>query len=499
MPEPKVSFSDTTVAKPRADAQSGAQASASADLLDLADWSIHELTQAYAAHQLSPVTVMQAVLARAQRLEPRLHALWLLRPEAALAAAHASEARWLRGQPLGPLDGVPVTLKDNIATQGDPTPLGSRATPHTLALRDAPPAARLRESGAIAFAKTTMPDWGMLSSGLSTFHALSRNPWDVSKGPGGSSSGAGAAAAAGYGPLHIGTDIGGSIRLPGTWCGVIGFKPSGGRVPIDPPFMGRCAGPITRTVADAAAAMAVLSRPDARDSMNLPPQELPWLAATADAASNVAWLRGKRIGLLLDPGCGLALDEAVRAVCEDAAQRLAAAGAHVTPIGPILTPEMLAGMDHFWRMRSYQDLQALSAEQRAALLPYILTWAESAQGMTGAQVYQAWAQSHHMRLASVQAFEGLDFILSPTAPITAFAAEWPTPTNDPLRGLEHIAYTLPFNMGEQPAISVNMAYSPSGLPIGVQLAGQRFDDIGVLRAAQALEQLREPQRPWPTV
>ena len=492
MSESKVSFSDTTVVRPKS------VPAATADLLDLADWSVRELTQAYAAHQLSPVTVLQAVLARVQKLEPRLHALWLLRPEAALEAARASEARWLRGQPLGLLDGVPVTLKDNIATQGDPMPLGSKATPETPALRDAPVAARLRESGAIAFAKTTMPDWGMLSSGLSTFHALTRNPWDVSKGPGGSSSGAGAAAAAGYGPLHIGTDIGGSIRLPGTWCGVVGFKPSLGRVPIDPPFMGRCAGPITRTVADAAAAMAVLSGPDARDSMNLPPQDLPWLSSTEQPAHNVDWLRGKRIGLLLDAGCGLPLDEQVRAVCEDTAARLAAAGAHITPIGPILTPEMLDGMDHFWRMRSYQDLQAMSEAQRAALLPYILTWAESARNMSGAEVYNAWQQSHRMRLASVQALEGLDFILSPTAPITAFAAELPTPTNDPLRGLEHIGFTLPFNMGEQPAISVNMGYSRGGLPIGVQLAGQRFDDIGVLRAAQALEQLRDAQRPWPT-
>ncbi|WP_418236047.1 amidase [Comamonas serinivorans] len=466
-------------------------------MLDLADWSVHELTQAYAAHQLSPVAVMQAVLQRADALEPQLHALWLLRPDAALAAARASEARWLRGEPLGPLDGVPVTLKDNIATQGDPTPLGTRATPDVPAAHDAPPAARLREAGAIAFAKTTMPDWGMLSSGLSTYHALARNPWDLSRGPGGSSSGAGAAAAAGYGPLHIGTDIGGSIRLPGTWCGVVGFKPSLGRVPIDPPFMGRCAGPLTRTVADAAAAMAVLSLPDRRDSMGLPAQDLPWIACTAQPEANLGWLRGKRIGLWLEAGCGLPLDPEVRAATEDAARRLAAAGAHIEPVAPLMTPAMLAGMDRFWRMRSLQDVQALSPAQREALLPYILTWAESARELTGAEVYQAWLQNHLMRQASVQAMAGLDFIVSPTAPITAFAAELPTPTNDPLRGLEHIGFTLPFNMGEQPAVSVNAGYSRAGLPIGLQIAGQRFDDLGVLRLAQAFELLREPQRPWP--
>jgi Asp-tRNA(Asn)/Glu-tRNA(Gln) amidotransferase A subunit family amidase len=261
--------------------------------------------------------------------------------------------------------------------------------------------------------------------------------------------------------------------------------------------MGRCAGPITRTVADAAQAMAVLSRPDARDSMNLPPQDLPWVAATRDAEANVAWLRGKRIGLWLDAGCGLPVDSQVRAATEDAAQRLASAGAHIVPMPPFMTPAMLAGMDRFWRMRSLQDVQALSPAQREALLPYILTWAESARGLSGAEIYAAWQQSHAMRVASVQAMAGLDFVLSPTAPITAFAAELPTPTDDPLRGLEHIGFTLPFNMGEQPAISVNAGYDESGLPIGIQLAGQRFDDIGVLRAAHAFEALRAPQRPRP--
>ena len=178
-----------------------------------------ELAWAYRAGTLSPVEVAQAVLDHMARWEPALCATYLLRPELTLAQARASEARWRAGQPLSALDGVPMTLKDNIATAGDPMPLGTAATDLSPMAADAPPAARLREAGAVLVAKTTMPDYGMLSSGLSSFHKLARNPWNLALNPGGSSAGAGAAAAAGYGPLHVGTDIGGSIRLPASICG----------------------------------------------------------------------------------------------------------------------------------------------------------------------------------------------------------------------------------------------------------------------------------------
>ena len=267
----------------------------------LHDLPAHALLSAYRQRTLSPVEVVRDVLAHVERWEPHINATYLLRPEAALAQAAASQARWLRGEPLGALDGVPTTIKENIATRGDPMPLGTAATALVPTAADAPPAARLREAGAVIVAKSTMPDYGMLSSGLSSFHALARNPWDLSKGPGGSSAGAGAAAAAGYGPLHIGTDIGGSLRLPASWCGIFSLKPSLGRIPIDPPYTGRAAGPMTRTVADAALMMQVLSQGDARDSMALPAQDIAW----GQFDQGVGHLRGLRIGLLLDAGCGL--------------------------------------------------------------------------------------------------------------------------------------------------------------------------------------------------
>jgi aspartyl-tRNA(Asn)/glutamyl-tRNA(Gln) amidotransferase subunit A len=460
--------------------------------------ALHELTATelvagFRKREFSPVDVTRAVLGHVGRWERHLQALFLLRPERALEQARASEARWLRGEPLGPIDGVPLTLKDNIATEGDPTPLGTAAVDLLPAAADAPPAARVRESGGVLIAKTTMPDYGMLSSGLSSFHALARNPWDLTKTPGGSSAGAGAAAAAGYGPLHVGTDIGGSLRLPAGWCGIFTLKPSLGRIPIDPPYMGRAAGPMTRTVCDAALFMQVLSRPDTRDSMNLPWQDIAW----GDADRGVDRIKGLRIGLLLEAGCGLAVLPEVRAAIENAARILERAGARIQPMQPFMTQGMLDGMDHLWRMRSYLDMKALPPERKAKVLPYIQQWGDSAADMSGEAVFKAFSQFHATRLAAVNACRAFDYVISPVSPVPAFAAELPSPTNDPLHPLEHIGFTVPFNMSEQPAASINCGYTAGGLPIGLQIAGQRFDDLGVLQVARAFELLREPQRPWP--
>jgi aspartyl-tRNA(Asn)/glutamyl-tRNA(Gln) amidotransferase subunit A len=460
--------------------------------------ALHELSaptliDAYRRRDLSPVEVTQSVLGHIERWEHHLRALYLFRPEAALQQARASEARWLRGESMGPLDGVPVTIKDNIATQGDPTPLGTAATQLAPAAADAPPAARVREAGGVIVAKTTMPDYGMLSSGLSSFHALARNPWNLDCTPGGSSAGAGAAAAAGYGPLHIGTDIGGSLRLPAGWCGIFSLKPSLGRIPIDPPYIGRAAGPMTRTVEDSAWLMQVLSLPDARDSMSLPYQPIEWDSFDAGADK----LKGLRIGLLLEAGCGLAVEPAIRAAIEHAARLFERASAIVTPMQPFMTQAMLDGMDHFWRMRSWVDMKALAPEKRAKVLPYIQQWGDSAANMTGEQVFKAFSQFHATRLAAVHACREFDYVVSPTSPVPAFAAQLPSPTNDPLRPLEHIGFTVPFNMSEQPAASINCGYTPAGLPIGLQIVGQRFDDLGVLQVSRAFELIRDAQRPWP--
>ena len=448
------------------------------------------LAQAYAAGTLSPVEVTRAVIAQIERREPALCALYAYDPDAALAQARASEARWRAGAPLSALDGVPGTLKENIATRGCPMPVGTAASDLAPLDWDAPPAARWREAGLVLLAKTTMPDFGMLSSGLSSFHKLARNPGNPALNPGGSSAGAAAACAGGYGPLHLGTDIGGSIRLPAAWCGIVGFKPSLGRVPIDPPFPGRVAGPMTRSVADAALAMRVLSLPDARDAMSLPWQPLHWSELDLE-------LRGLRIGLWLDAGWGLAPEPAVRDAVQAAARAFEAAGAVVDPLPPFTTRAMIDGLDHFWRQRAWLDIAALPPPRRERVLPYIRRWAEGGARLSGEQVYRGFAQMAAIRDATVAATQRFDAVLSPVSPVGSFPAEWASPIDDPERPFEHIAFTLPFNMSEQPAVSVNAGYDAQGLPVGLQIATRRHDDVGALRLAAAWERLRPPQRPWP--
>ena len=353
-----------------------------------------------------------------------------------------------------------------------------------------PPAARLREAGAVIFSKTTMPDYGMLSSGLSSFHPLTRNPWDLSKNPGGSSAGAGAAAAAGYGPLHLGTDIGGSVRLPSCWCGLVGLKPSLGRVPIDTPYVGRVAGPMTRTVDDAALMMSVMAKPDRRDGMSLPPNDINWKALDKP-------LRKLRIGLMLDLGVGQALDKDVRAVAVKAAKALESAGAVVTEVDGILTREMLDGLDNFWRARMWDDLSKLEPAERNKALPYITKWAERGAKLSGVDVVRGFNATMAIRAAAAKLFCDIDYVISPVSPVVNFGAELAAPINDPEKPFEHIAYTVPWNMAENPAVSINGGYDTHGFPIGVQIIGRRFDDLGVLGMAKAFEGLRGEQKPWP--
>jgi aspartyl-tRNA(Asn)/glutamyl-tRNA(Gln) amidotransferase subunit A len=247
---------------------------------------------------------------------------------------------------------------------------------------------------------------------------------------------------------------------------------------------------MTRTVDDAALMMGVLTRPDPRDTMSLPFQAIAWDRLERE-------LRGVHIGLLMDAGWGLPLDADVRQAVEAAARRFESAGAVVEPMRPFMTRDMAEGMDRFWRMRSWLDIAALPPERRAKVLPFIVEWAHGGAGLTGEQVFRGYSQMGAMRDASVAACRPYDFVLSPTAPIPAFPAELPAPTNDPQHPFEHIAFTLPYNMSEQPAASIDCGATRDGLPIGLQIIGHRFDDLGVLQMARAWERLRPAPRPWP--
>jgi Asp-tRNA(Asn)/Glu-tRNA(Gln) amidotransferase A subunit family amidase len=281
------------------------------------------------------------------------------------------------------------------------------------------------------------------------------------------------------------------VRLPACWCGLVALKPSLGRIPIDPPYVGRVAGPMTRTVADAALMMRVLSLPDARDGMSLPPNDFDWSALEVD-------LRGLRIGLQIDLDVGQPLEPAVRDVIGKAAQAFEAQGAIVSEVSSGFTREMLDGLDAFWRARSWDEISQFSDEQRAKALPYIYKWAEGGARLSGVDVVRGFNATMAIRAAAAKAFADIDYLISPVSPVVNFAAELASPLNDPDRPFEHIAYTVPWNMAEHPAASINGGYDAHGFPIGVQIVGHRFNDLGVLRIAKAFEELRGPQRPWPS-
>ena len=458
---------------------------------ELYDLTALELSDAYRAKTLSPVEVTRAVLARIERCEPKLNAMYIIDAEGALAQAAASETRWSEAQPLSRLDGVPITIKDLIATKGDPVPVGTAAADFTPAAVDQPPAARVKEAGCVILGKTTMPDYGMLASGVSSLHGTTRNPWNTQRNTAGSSSGAGAAIAAGYGPLALGTDIGGSVRLPAAYNGIFGLKPSLGRVPIYPPYLGRVTGPMTRTVTDTALLMNALTKPDPRDFMALPYDGRDWSGALVDE------LRGKRLGLLLEIGAGLKPQPAVRRAIEKAAKAFEDAGAVVEPVPPFVTDEMLDGLNLFFQSRLLSEIERLSPDRQSKVLPFILAWSRRAEGRSAVDAMRAVAQIMLMREKAVGAIQGYNFLISPTSPITAYGVDEPTPGSDPARPFDHIAFTAPFNMSEQPAASICAGYDEEGLPIGLQIIGHRFDDAGVLMMAHSYESARASALPWP--
>ncbi|MDN7672711.1 amidase [Burkholderia oklahomensis] len=458
------------------------------ELLDLTACSLAEL---FKTRSVTPADYADALLDHIDRWEPHLNALCRFDPARVREQALASTRRWAAGTPSSEIDGVPVTIKELIATQGDPVAQGSAAAadapPATV---DAPAAMRLREAGAVVIGKTTVPDYAMLSSGLSSLYGITRNPWRLDLNPGGSSSGAAAAAAAGYGPLHVGTDIGGSIRLPAGWCGIVGFKPSNGRIPIDPYYTGRCAGPMTRTLDDAALLMRFLSRPDWRDATSLPPETIDWSIAPAD-------VKGMRVGLMLDAGCGIAPAPEIVAAVEAAAECFAAHGARIVAAPPVLSRGMLDGLDRFWQARLWADLERLPDAARERILPYILAWAGRGASVSGVDAVRGFGATFEMRAAAARLFQSVDAVLSPTNVVAGFPAEWAGPTHDPAQPFEHIAFTVPWNMGEQPALSINCGFARNGMPIGLQIVGPRFADRLVLQLGKAYENWRGEMPRWP--
>lgn len=443
-----------------------------------------QLAAAYRSRTLSPVEVAQAMLDRIAQLDAAIGAFCLLDPETTLVMAAASEARWRRGEPLGPGDGVPTTVKDAMLTRGWPTLKGSRTVARDQPWEaDTACVARLREQGAVFLGKTSLPEFGWKAVGDSPLTGIARNPWDQSKTPGGSSGGAAAAAALGLGVWHTASDAAGSIRIPAGFCGVFGFKPTYGMVPLYPTsaFAGLGHhGPITRTVADAAAMLTVMSAADWRDA-----------TAAPDCARNFAqgWagdIAGMRIGYARETA-GVAVDDDIVSLIDAAMARLEELGAHVEAFTLDLAPARDI-IEILWRVGCALTVEQVAPECRELVDPGLLAYAELGRSIAATELRGAQLEREALATRLNRLHERFDLIVTPTTPLVAFEAGCDVPPDSGYRSwLDWAPFSYPFNLTQQPAASVPCGLVPSGLPAAFQIVGPRHGDLAVLRAAHAYE------------
>jgi aspartyl-tRNA(Asn)/glutamyl-tRNA(Gln) amidotransferase subunit A len=464
---------------------------------DLADCTATELLQLFKSGAASPVEAHAAVMQRIARYNPDLNAFCHLLGKESSDFAIKSEAKWMayrrEGGTVGALEGVPTSIKDIILTRGMPTLRGSRTVDVNQAWEvDAPVTARLKEAGAVIVGKTTTPEFGCKGETNSPRTGITRNPWNLNKTPGGSSGGTAAAVAAGMGPLSVGTDGAGSVRIPAAFCGNFGLKPSFGRVPAYPlsPF-GTVAhlGPHTMSVQDAALMMNVITQPDARDWTSLPFDGTDYLA---DLEKGVEGLR-----IAYSPTLGYAknVHPDVAQAVEKAAQDLQSLGAHVEQLDPGFEDplEITTGL---WFLGAWTVWNTLSPEQQAVTDPDFRAQAELGAQLTALQVQQLnirrGALGSHMR----QFMQRFDLLVTPAVAIPAFDARpaGSVPMN-PHSMLAWTPFSYPFNLTQQPACSIPCGLTQEGLPIGLQIVGPMFGDALVLRAVRAYERVRPIARP----
>ena len=452
---------------------------------DLAFTPATELVAAYRAKTLSPVEATQAVLDRIETHNETLNAFCHVDAEGALAAAAQSEVRWQRGEPVGLIDGVPTSIKDIVLTKGWPTLRGSKTIKRDSQTWDvdAPVTARLREHGAVLLGKTTTCEFGWKGVTDSRLTGITRNPWNTEMTPGGSSGGAAAAVAAGMGQLAIGTDGGGSVRIPCGFTGLAGIKATFGRVPAFPasPFgMLSHVGPMTRTVADTALMLSVIARPDARD----------WLSLPADVRDYRDDLDGGVTGLRIAYSANLGharVAPGVAALVADAAKRLGELGAEVEAVDPDIGHPQET-FRTLWYAGAAGALRNISAERRDAMDLGLVEVATEGARYSALDLLAADAERAALALRMAAFHERYDLLITPTLPLTAFAAgEEVPPGSGMARWPEWTPFSYPFNITGQPAASVPCGFTEEGLPVGLQIVGARYQDRLVLRAAAAFE------------
>ncbi len=443
-----------------------------------------DLLDAYRAGRLSPVEIVDAALDRIDALEPALNAFMLVDGDGVRASAAASAERWARGAPTGPLDGVPVTIKDIVATKGWPTYSGSATVEAGDQAwdQDAPAVARLREAGAVILGKTTTPEFGWKGMTDGPLFGTTRNPWNPDHTPGGSSGGAGAALAAGIGALAFGTDGGGSIRIPASYCGLYGLKPNFGRVPHAPqdnPFATVVSGgPLARSVADAALMLNQLARPDARDWLALPAEATDYRQALSGGVA------GLKLGVSYDLG-GAEPDDKVATAVKAAVAVFADLGARVETVGPIFPP-LEPFFSDYWKAGFAHLLRQVLSERHARMDPGLRRLAEEGLAVDLPAYGAAMAARAELGATMNRFHRDHDLLLTPTMPTLPPPADttYHSPAFD--RWRHAVPYTVPFNLTGQPAASIPCGVV-DGLPVGLQIVGPRFGEAQVLRASAAFE------------
>lgn len=450
---------------------------------DLAFMPASDLSAAIRAKRVSPVEVVEAVLERIERFNPRLNAYCTVTAESARREAVAAEAAVMRGDGLGPLHGVPVSVKDLVITRGVRTTFGSRIYENNVPQEDAPLVERLKAAGAILVGKTTTPEFGWKGVTDSPLLGITRNPWNLERTPGGSSGGAAAAVAAGLAPLAVGTDGGGSIRIPGSFSGVFGLKPTYGLIPVYPASATGTlshAGPMTRTVRDAALMLQVMAGPDDRDPLSFPSGGMDFVAGLDGGIQGlrVAW----------SPTLGYAVvDPEVRPVTEIAAKRFSSLGCQVEEVGRVFDDP-----DPIWAPLFYAGIAARLddslGEWRDRMDPGLVQIVEEGRRISAVQFAKATFARATFTEAVRKFFAKYDLLLTPTLAVPPFAAGLEQPPNR-LAGsrLAWVAFTYPFNLTGQPAATLPCGFMQDGLPIGLQIVGRRLADATVLRAAAAYE------------
>jgi aspartyl-tRNA(Asn)/glutamyl-tRNA(Gln) amidotransferase subunit A len=450
---------------------------------DFSSLTALQLIAGYRDRLFSPVEVVSDLLAGVEALNAQLNAFYFIDPDGALKAARESEARWLNGRPVGLLDGVPSSVKDALEAAGWPAYRGSAAyhPDRVTGQTDTPSIARMREHGTILVGKTTMPDFGILASGKSSKHGVTRNPFDLAATPGGSSAGTAASIAANLTPLAVGTDIVGSIRLPASFCGLFGLKPSQGRVPYYfPNSPALVAGPMSRTVQDAALLMNVITQPDARDFTSLAYDHGDYLL---DLEGN---LRKGRIGFLPSLGFGVAADEEVVELVSAACGQLAGEGFEVVPVQARFDEGDLRVAESFYKVRALTELNTMPLEMRTEA-KFIHEWTQDVSEMTATDMYNLFNRMNGLRERAARLIDGFDFLVLPSVHTPAFAAD----TEGPSPGTAFMPWIncFLFNLTCQPASSVPCGVNKAGLPVGMQIVGRRFDDRGVLKLSRLYERM----------